>query len=180
MTADFDALLDGAKLPEKTVPVCLRGDLAAEFEELDRQLTEAQRKQSDSLDGSGVGALLDRMEALQAEMREHTYLFRLRAMPKPKFRALIAAHPPRRGDDGELVDGDRLMGVDTETFWDALIRACLIDPVLDDEKWRRTEAALTDKQYEQLSDAAWGLNRGEVDIPFSLAASRINRVSADE
>jgi hypothetical protein len=177
---DFDSLLDQARLPERVVHVCLRGDLTAEFEELDRQLTEAQRNQPDSLDGSGVGDLLDRMNEIREEMRQHSYPFKLQGLPKPRFRALIAAHPPRRGEDGELVDADKFMGMDVSTFWDALIRACLIDPVLDDEKWRRTEAALTDKQYEQLSDAAWGLNRGEVDIPFSLTASRINRVSADE
>jgi hypothetical protein len=180
MTApDFKALLADAKLPEKTVPTCLRGDLVAEHEAAERELEQAQNQQGDSLAGSGVGALADRIGALEAQMRASTYPFRLRALPKPKWRALCAEHPPRRGEDGEVVDTDRI-GVNAETFYDAIIRACLVDPQMDDTDWSALVDALTDRQYDELADAAWGLNRREVDIPFSRAASKAKRGSADE
>lgn len=179
--SNFKTLLAAAKLPERTVPVCLQGDLVAEFESLDRALAEAERKNPDSLEGNGTGPILDRMESLRTQMQEHTHEFRLRALPKPKFRALIAAHPPRRNEDGDsILPADSFMGLDTSTFWDALIRACIVDPELDNATWTELENVLTDRQYEVLSDAAWGLNRGDVDIPFSLNASRLSRGSAGE
>jgi hypothetical protein len=177
MTPDFRALLAGAKLPEKTLPVCLRGDLTAEFERLDRALTEAQRNEPDSLAGNGTGDLVDQIEAVREQMREHTYDFRLRALPKPRFRALIGDHPPRRGDGGEILETDRVFGLNTDTFFDALIRACVVDPQLDDQTWAQLEPVLTDRQYDQLATASWDVNRSDVDVPFSLAASRISRNS---
>lgn len=176
---NFKAMLDAAKLPETTVLVCLRGDLQADHEAAERELERAEAAGTDSLAGSGVGALVDRIQALEAEMREHSYEFRLRALPRAQWRTLVADHPPRRGDDNEIVDTDRI-GVNAETFYDAIVRACLVDPELTDEDWQQLSAALTDRQFDELSDAAWGLNRREVDIPFSRAASRMKRASDGE
>jgi hypothetical protein len=176
---NFKTMLAEAKLPESTVEVCLRGDLAADHEALERQLEQAERSGADSLAGSGAGELADKILALEAEMREHTYEFRLRALPRPAWRGLCAEHPPRKGDDGAVVDADRI-GVNADTFYDAIIRACLVDPELADDEWGQLVDALTDRQYDVLADAAWGLNRREVDIPFSRAASRMKRDSAAE
>lgn len=174
---DFAKLLADAKLPERTVMICLRGDLAADHEAAERELELAEKQGSDSLAGTGAGAIVDRIEALEQEMREHTYEFRLRALPKPAWRKLCGEHPPRRGDDNEIVPTD-LIGVNAETFYDAIIRACLIDPELTDDEWGQLVEALTDRQYDEIADAAWGLNRREVDVPFSRAASRMKRDSA--
>jgi hypothetical protein len=176
---NFKTMLAEAKLPEATVMICLRGDLAADHEALERQLEQAEKTGAESLAGSGAGELADRILALEDEMREHTYEFRLRALPRPKWRALVAEHPPRKDADGGVVDTDRI-GVNAETFYDAIIRACLVDPELTDEEFEQLAEALTDRQYDELSDAAWGLNRREVDIPFSHAASRMKRDSAAE
>jgi hypothetical protein len=183
---DVKAMLAAAKLPEKTVPVCLRGDLVAEHEEAERQLAEAEKLADvrDSLDGGGgIGELVEHLEALEAQMREHTLTFRLRAMPKPKFRALVAAHPPRKDDDGEVEEADRYLGVNSQTFFDALIEACVVAPELDADDWFRLigpDGVLSDHQFDQLSTAAWGVNRHDVDVPFSRAASRLKRTSAPE
>jgi hypothetical protein len=87
---NFKAMLAGARLPEKTVPICLRGDLVAEFERLDRQLQEARRKPADSLAGTGEGEILDRMETVRQQMQDHSYDVVLRAKPKAEWRALCA------------------------------------------------------------------------------------------
>ena len=39
---------------------------------------------------------------------------------------------------------------------------------------------LTENQFEDLAGAAWYLNRGDVDIPFSSDASELMRASAAE
>src|SRR4051812_15675270 len=77
VTSDFRDLLKQAKLPERTVPVCLRGDLVADHEALERQLQAAQDRPVDSFEGNGAGDLADRIRGLEGEMREHTYTFRL-------------------------------------------------------------------------------------------------------
>jgi hypothetical protein len=176
VTSDFRDLLKQAKLPERSVPVCMRGDLAADHEALERQLQAAQDRPVDSLEGNGAGELADRIAALEAEMREHTYTFRLRALPRAEFRKLVAAHPPRRGDDGEPVREDAVLGACGDTLFPALVRASTVDPQLDDAEWAELlDEKLTDRQFSDLTDAAWFLNRGEVDIPFSRAASQANR-----
>jgi hypothetical protein len=199
---NFKAMLAGAKLAEKSVPICLRGDLVADHEAAERELEVAQKKPADSLDGTGVGAIVDRIEALEAEMREHTYDFRLRAMHPREYRALQSEHPPRRDADGNIFpqDGVPLM-FNRETFPPTLIRKCTIDPVLDDDDWRRIlgdseeemarlttegkadeieQGILNDRQLSDLEDAAFFLNRGEVDVPFSRAASLAKRNSSGE
>lgn len=183
---DFAALLGSATLPEKAVEICLRGDLNAELAAADEALTKAQEQALNSLAGGDTGALLDRIQALQAEMAENTYPFRLRGLPRPKFRALINAHPPRRipaeDNPGETVvhPGDQYTGINGDTFHDALIRACLIDPAdLDDDGWQQLVDVLNDYQFDELSSTAWALNRSDVD-PFSRAASRMTRAIESE
>jgi hypothetical protein len=174
-------LLRDAKLPERSVPVCLQADLVAEFEAVERSLAQAQRDTRDSLAaGTKVRELSDRIEALREQMLEHTIDFRLRALSRPAWRKLINEHPPRKAADGSVVDGDN-MGVNSDTFFDALLRASVVEPELDDDDWSLLlEEKLTDRQWGQLTDAAWYLNRGEVDVPFSHAASRILSSSGDE
>lgn len=174
----FKPMLAEAKLPERTVAICLRGDLIAEHERAERELEQAKKTQTDSLAGSGVGRIVERIEALEAEMRERTYDFRLRALPRHEFRALMAAHPPRRDEDG-LNKEDAPLGVNRETFFPAMIRAAVVDPELDEAEWTDLlDARLTDYQFQDLAWTAWALNAGEVDVPFSLAASRAKRDTA--
>lgn len=176
--SNFKTMLAGAKLPEREVPICLRGDLVAEFEAIERALDELPK--TDSLD-SGAGDLLERQEAIKAEMRENTYPVRLRAMPGPKWRALVAEHPARRGDDGEIVADDRHLTFNTDTMWEPLIRASIIDPELATTgDWEEFDAGLTEHQYNELGLAALALNRGPVSIPFSHAALRMRRSSESE
>lgn len=182
MSADFKTLLKQAQLPERSLPICLRGDLVADHEAAERDLEQAQRTPADSLAGSGTGELVDRIEALEADMREHTYVFRIRALLRRDWRALVDAHPPRRDPEtGDPLEADAALGIDRSSFFHALIRACVVDPVLDDTEWAELlDDKLTDRQFGNLSDAAWFLNRGEINVPFSLAASRAKRTSADE
>jgi len=171
---DFDKLLDQARPVERTVPLCLRGDLVAEFEALERELDKAQAKASDSLAGSGASGIAARMEALREQMTDSTVDFRLRGLPRPKYRALTAAHPPRQLADGKVHPEDEGEGLNQATFWDALVRACIVGPELTEaQQTRLLEEVLSDRQFEQLGVAALACCRGTVDVPFSFAASRV-------
>lgn len=178
---DFAALLAGAKLPERTVPICMRGDLAAEHEQLNDELELLEKKAVDSLAGNGGAELAARIEALEVEMRDSTYVFRLRGMPGPQFRAFEAKHPIRVDDDGKPKDmRDVRFGFNVDTGADPLVRASIIDPEIDEDQWAQLTEMLTNSQFESLFLAAWLLNKGDIDVPFSRAASRLNRLTGDD
>jgi hypothetical protein len=180
----------GAQRAERSIQICLRADLVAEHEAADRELKRArdEGRVSDSKESSGLGDLIERVRALEAQMLEEADTWVLRAMPRHKFRALVDAHEPRRGDDGEPLDEDRQLGLNRDTFFPALIRASVITPELDDEDWAwllgdeeaGEDGVLTDRQFGDLEDTAWFLNRGEVKVPFSHAASLASRDSDGE
>jgi hypothetical protein len=182
----------GAARAERTLPVCLNGNLTGDWEAAERDLERARAELlgSSSKEGADIGALIDRVRALEAEMLEHTDTWRLRALPRHKFRALVAEYPPRRvaADDSEILDEDRTIGLNRKDFFPALIRASVVEPELDDDDWDwllgvegdDDSGVLTDRQFSDLSDVAWFLNRGEVEVPFSHAASLASRDSASE
>jgi hypothetical protein len=175
MTTIKDLLAD-ARPAERSVPVCLRGDLYADLEELDRQLRTLQSSPRESLaDGEGQHELARQIEDLREAMREATRDFRLRSLGRKGWQELRAAHPPRSGDEK-----DELHSVNVETFYPALVRASVVEPPLDDADWARLEICLSDQQWEDLVAAAVVLNRQSVSVPFSSAASEILQTSASE
>jgi hypothetical protein len=180
----------GAKRAESTYEVCLRADLNADWQDANRKLERAQEeaRSSNSKESPALGDLAERVRAIEAEMAEHTETWRLRAMPKHKFRALVADHPPRLDENNEPIAEDRQIGLNRATFFPALLAESVIDPDLDGEDWAwllgdegdDDSGILNDLQIGTLNDIAWFLNRGEVSVPFSHAASLVTRDSAGE
>lgn len=168
----LDDLLNSAALPEKTVEVCLRGDLTAEVEDLERQMRDVRTNAQTMAERGTVSALAQRIEELRREMQSSAVVFRLRGLNRAGWTALLRAHPPRKDDKV-----DAAMGYNVETFFSALIRACLLEPEVTDEQWERLEALLSSKQYDDLADAALTVSRRKVDVPFSFAASATLRTS---
>lgn len=170
-------------LPETTVRLCLHGELQARYEAVERRLEQAKANKPPAgarrLDSASPLREADaELEQLREQMAEHVIELRLRALPRPKFRALIEEHQPRQSATGDVDERDKYIGVNTATFFDPLIRACVVDD-LDAEDWRvLLEEKLTDAQYDVLADAAWAINRRDVDVPFSPAASPTSRSSA--
>lgn len=171
------AALAAAALTERTVPLCLRTDLLAQLQELQRDLAEAERREGPgaSLGGGDTVELARQIEAVRAQMAEHTIVVRFRALPRRKWATFLAGHPPRDGDEA-----DRAVGYNRDTFYDALVRRCLAGPDFDEDDWARLEEILNDAQWQSLVNAAWAVNARDVSVPFSPAASRILRNSDDE
>ncbi|HEX5543679.1 MAG TPA: hypothetical protein VFX60_19350 [Micromonospora sp.] len=179
MTSSFAEIRQRARRPEATVPVCLAGDLVAEHEELDRQL-QAQRADGDGgIEGDSRAWLAEQIRALEERMREDTYPFRLRALRRPEFKALLAACPPRRTESGEVDERDAGRGFDIDALYERLVPASIIDPEPGPDL-DAVLAELTDGQFVELGNAAFFLNRGSVDVPFSRAASVILRGTGGE
>ncbi|HEX6873684.1 MAG TPA: hypothetical protein VF163_21505 [Micromonosporaceae bacterium] len=174
---DVKGILAAAKLAERSVPLCLQPDLVAELQRLERDLADAERveKASGSLGGGETHVLAERIQALREQMAEHTVELVVRALPRLQWRDLLAAHPPREGNDA-----DKALGVNEDTFFDALVRLCTVSPQLDGDDWGRLEQVLSDGQWSALTNAAWAVNARDVDVPFSPRASRILASSATE
>lgn len=188
---DFAKWMAARKPLERSFPICGRGDLAAEFDRVEDELRQAAKKPKNSLAGTGLAPLMERLDQIQDEMREFTYPFKLRALKtrhapgdddsRPTWDELAKQHPPREKEDGSLVTEDLMAGgLNRETFLEPLLRFTIVDPVMSDEQFEEFIAGLSDGQYEQLAQAAWDCNQGQVDIPFSRVASLIRQGSSDE
>lgn len=166
---DLSEALAQAKPLTKTVPICFRGDLVAEFEATEAQLRALIAKENiaPSLeDGLEQRVLAERLEALTEQMQAESVPFVLQAMPRSEWVKLIAAHPPR---DGEEID--QRMGLNGETYWPALLRRSVVEPDITAEQWKQLlDGVLSSSQYDALTDAAWAVNRAEVSVPFSRSA----------
>lgn len=184
--AEVKALIAGAKRPHRLVPVAMRLDLAAECEQLERRLVDLELEQSGpagSLSGSPEAReVAERIQALRAEMQDSVIEFRLEGLPakrskggRPTWDQLKDAHPPREGNKRDVDNG-----VDMDAFNEALLRQCIVDPVLDDEDYEALLEALTDGTFTVLIGHCYGVNQQDVEIPFSSAASRILRSSGSE
>lgn len=169
-----------AKAPERTVELCLRGDLVGEYENLDRRLKEVSLEQDDSFGGTGeTTRIIARMDELRAEMQAASVTFWMRALGSFPSAALIAAHPA--GED----DQSKRLGYDPKTYYPALVRACCyaiergeesVDPgEMSDEEWAALFAALSNQQFDTLFGAAWLLDHGDVEVPTSPLASLISQ-----
>ena len=171
---DIAALLAEARRPERTVELCLRGDLQARLEDLERELGAAHESESGVLaDGAEAYRIAGQIQVLREQMKDSTAVFRLRAMTRKAWAELVAAHPPARDDEIE-----QALGYHPDSFFPALIRASAVDPELTAEQWDRLiDDTLTSRQYDDLIDTTLALNRRPIDVPFSPAASRTLRAS---
>lgn len=165
----FEDILAAAKLPEHTVRVCLRGDLAAEHERLENELDALREWAPSALaEADPRRPLAEAITALEAEMAESTETFTFRALGQRKYRALVDAHPDPKGD-GQW---------NAETFPQALIAACAIEPEMDVVDVERLFDVLNAGQVETLFMGAYMVNEGPTRVPFSKAASDALRASA--
>ena len=161
-------ILATAKPRETTVRLCLRGDLAAEFEALDAELTDKTVTGTWAADEPRVEAeaLAARIDALRAEMEVDTVVFRFRSLPRLQWEALIDAHPGRAGREEPF---------NLSTFPLALIAACAVDPAMTDAEASDLLDVLNEGQRDALFGACYTVNQEAVAVPFSVSASAVSR-----
>jgi len=180
-------LLKAAKLPERSVTVCLRGDLVADIAELERELEELIKREATDkrMTKSGSKQLAGRIESLREEMAEHLIRFRLRALKAqkrnpddadeaPGWRELVRKYPPKRDDKSNL-------GVDLLAFMGEAIPLSVVSPDdMDAEDWQNFNENVPASEVTRLMNAVWELNTQGVDIPKSLIASVVNQRNSDD
>lgn len=147
--ASIPAALKKAKLPEAKVDLCLAPHLVEEYDNF---------PESDSLADPNA----ERKAALRKEIEASILTLKLRALGARKYDELTALHPPRPD-----VQQDKEMGINDLTFKPAILRACLVEPVLDDEGFEVLLDSITSEEWERLLVVAVRLNRYGGQVPFS-------------
>lgn len=171
------------KRPEKVVPLCLDASLQADWEEAEKALTDARKATAgDRLTGQAEATrLAAEVKRLEDAMLAEVAHFRLRALPRSKWAELLATNPPT--DDAD----DKAFGANKAGFFEAVIPASIVEVKRGDEvlefdpeaDWSDLADDMTDRQYSDFADAVFVLNRGEVSVPFSRAASQVSRRSSE-
>lgn len=170
--ADIAEVLKKAKPPERTVELYLDADLAAQHDDLSRQLAEAQQAEAGATRKMGdvplSRQLAERIQGLQEEMKASAVTFRMRGLSAYKRDEWESAHPPREGKDERF---------NLITGLAPLIAACCVDPQMTVEQAQELIENLGEGQTDQLFRAAWEATFGGGLVPFSVAASVTLRAS---
>lgn len=163
---DITQILAQAKAREKSVYLCLAGDLIAEVDRLERQLDglSGDSWQPESLAATNPAQrIAKQIKAVRDRMKKAETEFRLRALGAKAYSDLLAAHPGKSPEEG----------FDMETFPKALLSACAIDPVMTPEQTEALFEILNEAQRQELMQAAFDVNNEATSIPFSVGASGI-------
>jgi len=180
--------LKAAKLPERSLQVCLRGDLQAEFDDLERQLREA--REAPAATGKRIGskpealAIVERQAAIREQMADEMLDLLIRALPRADYVdesgekqdgwvTLVRKNPPRPGNEG-----DEAMGVNLEGLMEVAVPRCVAEPALDEDDWERLNSVLTSGDWDRVMNTVWSVNRSGVDVPKSRLASLVMAESA--
>ncbi|MEW2161447.1 hypothetical protein AB0912_00320 [Streptomyces sp. NPDC007084] len=157
-------ILKQAKPRERTIRVCIRGDLAGQAEALAEEISKTSEdwEPADLTEVHPARTLAEQLKAVREQIREAEVPFTLRYIGDKAYSDLLAAHP---GDNGnELFNAD---------FPKALIAASSIDPVMTQEQAGELFETLNQGEIKRLFDAAWDVHNSAEVIPFSLAASAL-------
>jgi hypothetical protein len=177
---DFAERVRAKKLRTGTYDLCLDEDLVAEYERLVDERDRAMSAKRDSLAGGAAPELDEQIGAVLEQMQEATQTLTFKALSRPRWRELMDAYPPRLKEDGSPAHrGDMLLGVNVDAFFDRVVRLSLVAPKMDEETLTiLIEESLTDRQWEEITDVVWNLNRAKVNLPFSSSGSQPTRTSS--
>lgn len=164
----FDDILAQARLPETSVSLCLRGDLDAEWRELDRKLQTASRDAVSLGERSEASVIAERIRQLEAEMADAQVVFKLRADSAKGWSDFVATKPLRQKDEDQKAYDERWFG-----WMCQLIARASVDPALTPQQVAQLCDVLSAGQWDELGNGAWNLNARSVAVPFSLAASAL-------
>lgn len=185
----IDGILTAARPAERTISVCVRGDLNAAIEDAQRELedvlrgirTKAERisgsdQDDDERPANPYSPLVDddteqqvadltlRIDDLRDQMRDHMATFRFRRLPHSAYDALRKRF--------ETADEK----VDMEALAIPLIAASCYSPEMTEvQAFQLAEEVLSRGQVAELFNVAWETNQGTIVVPFSSAPSPFPR-----
>lgn len=173
--ASFDDVLAGSSARNRSIKVCLRGDLLAEIERLTAELPHVQLADSTENRPAEAPALAKRIVELTEEAQAAKVEFVFEPLGRRAWRDLVAEHPPT--DEQKAAGGD----FDTETLPAvAMGKSCVSPKGATEAKFRKLAdgKAITDAQWNLLWATCWAANTGGedgADIPLSGRAYALAR-----
>jgi hypothetical protein len=166
---DFAGVLASTKPIERSVRICLAGDLLAEIDSLTEELAQARRSDSRLNELDRAPAIAKRLVELEDAAHEAEVEFRFRAIGRKAWRDLVAANPPSAEEKKAGADHN-------ERFLVEAIAASCVEPAgVTLEQAEQLLDVLTESQAGKLWLACLAANRGTSDVPFSAAASELAR-----
>lgn len=145
--------------PRTAVVLLLQGEDADRLEELRDRAEQAKtpakapRLMSDE---DPYPAAAQAADDFKREAEERAVRVVVRALPRKKWRQLVADHPPRPDHAG-----DAQFGIHLVDFADALVPASIVEPEFSGDGQRDDFLdSLTDGQFEDVFWKAYRLNRG--------------------
>lgn len=175
-TEDFpklslDEILNGRKPASKSVPICMRLDVMADIEELEREITRLGQDNDDPrLAGANelsAAELADKIRELEAEAQKYTINLRLQAIDRLVWNQKVDEHTE------ELESGEKkldLSALVVDIFPDSLV-----SPEMSIKQTNDFLTKLSEGQWEQVMQATWDLNRRVTTVGKSLTASFATR-----
>lgn len=163
-----------ATRPRRVVPILTDGEVRGQIEAVEDALDELDQAAAPAVDDRRLSTrpaedkaraeLLAELDSLRAQAADSTLLVVVEGMPRKAYRALLAEHPPRLGEDGKPVRAD-IGGANVETLAEPLTRASIVgyqesDDAgaavlpMDDEFLDWLLDFATDRQLDLLSGAA--------------------------
>ncbi|WP_020141131.1 hypothetical protein [Streptomyces sp. 351MFTsu5.1] len=165
MGRSIQEILAQAKPRERTVTVCLRGDLAGEVERLTDEISKVSEEwePADLTDEHPGRALSEQLHEARKQAKAAEEPFTFRYIGDKAYSDLLAAHPSE--NENELFD--------SVTFGRALVSASCIAPVMTEDEVTELFEVINEGEIKKLFDAAWDVHNAADVIPFSLAASAL-------
>jgi hypothetical protein len=165
MPKSIEDILKAAKPREKTVKVCIAGDLAGEAERLQDELSRVSEdwEPADLTDVHPGRAIAEQLRAVHAQVREAEEPFTMRYIGDRAYSDLLAAHPAENDQEA----------FNSVTFPRALVAASCVQPEMSEEQAIELFEVINEGEIKRLFDAAWDVHNSSEVIPFSLAASAL-------
>ncbi len=169
--SDLQRLKKRAKPRQRTVKLCLDGDLSNEWGRLADAYDAAVRADARENRNPEAPALAEQMDALRDRMDAETEPFTLAQIGYQAWTDLMIESPPT---DAQI---ERKLDHDPAAFQPKAIAASLVTPDLDDGEFADLLPLLTAEQVGKLWDACQAVNTGDNRIPFS-AVDFANQLSS--
>lgn len=169
----LDEILNGRKRPQKSIPICLRLDVVAEIEELERQIQSGKGNAADDLrmvSGEAETAeLADRIRELEAVAHQYSIDLRVQALDRTEWPEKVAVYTET--DD----TGEKKLNLPGLIEHVLSMPGVIVSPEMTTEQRTNLLSGLSDGQWEKVMNDVFQLNRRTVDVGKSLTASLVTR-----
>lgn len=151
--------------PRTATVTIYQGDYLDRLRHLEKQYEAAltMEKESAALlsDVAESAEIAAEHQQLLAEAQSTALTVTIKALGRKRWRALVAKHPARDGSET-----DAAVGVNEETFKDALVPESISEPALSAEDLEE----ISDIDFDRLYYTAFALNRSPASSPKALVS----------